>query len=228
MNTEKVVIEKDLWYIENFLTKEELDWFKPYINDKRGWYTTMRSPYKNILNKFPMVDIPLDENGNSRLPIEGDKYIQPEFFFGQNGVASRIRDVMPPTCLAHGAIQTFKYCTDEEIDRDLDPKLRSNMNGNVVDFAMPWHSEWDETSPIPPFSLSFSIYLNDDFEGGELDFMYKPYKLKPKAGMMVGVPVTKEFTHKVNKITSGSWRHTLYGNSFNDVNNIPFSTSEEC
>ena len=51
MNTEKIVIEKDLWYIENFLTKEELDWFKPYINDKRGWYTTMRSPYKNILNK---------------------------------------------------------------------------------------------------------------------------------------------------------------------------------
>lgn len=228
MNTEKVVIEKDLWYIENFLTKEELDWFQPYINDKTGWYTTMRSPYKNILNKFPMVDLPVDENGNTRLPIEGDTYYRPEFFFGENGVAERIEKVMPPTCLAHGAIQTFKYCTDEEIERDLDPQVKWELQGQPVDFAMRWHSEWSKNSPIPPFNLSFSIYLNDDFEGGLLDFKYKPYTIKPKAGMMVGVPVTEEFTHMVTKITGGSWRHTLYGNSFNDVTQIPLSTSEEC
>lgn len=228
MNIEKVVIEKDLWYIDNFLTKEELDWFIPYMNDKTGWYTTMRSPYKNILNKFPFVDVPNDENGNARLPIEGDEPIRPDFFFGPGGVAERIQKVMPPTCNVHGTLQTFKYCTNEEIQKDLNDKLKSELQGKEVDFAMPWHYEWDESSTVPPFTLSFSIYLNDDFEGGLLDFLYKPYTLKPKAGMMVGVPVTKEFTHRVTKITSGSWRHTLYGTSFNDPNNIPFSTTEDC
>jgi hypothetical protein len=228
MNTTKTIIEKDLWYIDNFLTKEELDWFKPYMDDKTGWYTTMRSPYKNILNKFPFVEMPLDDNGNARLPLADDKPIRPDIFFGPGGIAERIQAVMPPTCNPHGALQTFKYCTDEEIERDLKEDIRWELQGNPVDFAMQFHSEWDETSPIPPFNLSFSIYLNDNFEGGLLDFMYKPYTLKPKAGMMVGVPVTKEFTHRVTKITSGSWRHTLYGNSFNDPNTIPLSTSEDC
>lgn len=228
MNTTKTYIEGDLWYIEDFLTQEELDFFKPFMDDHEGWYTTMRSPYKNILNKFIENEIPRDENGNSRVPMKTDPRITYPILTGPNGVFERLLKVMPPIYKPHATLQTFKYCTDEEIERDLRPEDKVLHANNPVDYAMNWHSEWDETSPVPPFKLSLSLYLNDDFEGGVLEFQNKPYKIKPKAGMLVGVPVTKEFTHRVTKITSGNWRHTLYGASWNDENNIPESTADDC
>lgn len=228
MNTQKTIIEGDLWYIDNFLTQEEIDWFKPYMDEKNGWYTTMRSPYKNILNKFPFCDLPLRDDGSVGLPTKEDKRFKTDMFHGTNGIAKRIIKVMPPVCIPHGALQTFKYCTDEEIERDLNDSFRKQWNGKNIDFAIPFHHEWVKESVMPEFSLSFSIYLNDDFEGGVLDFAHKPYKIKPKVGTMVAIPVTKEFTHRVTKITSGSSRHTLYGSSFNNKESIPYSTEDDC
>jgi len=46
MKLEKTIVDGDLWYIDNFLTEEEIDLFKPYMYDKNEWYVTMRSPYK--------------------------------------------------------------------------------------------------------------------------------------------------------------------------------------
>ena len=48
---EKIYLDEDkkVWIIEDFLTQEELDWFKTQTEDPNGWYPTMRSPYKNIL-----------------------------------------------------------------------------------------------------------------------------------------------------------------------------------
>lgn len=228
MNMDKTYLEGDLWYIENFLTQEELDFFKPFMDDHEGWYTTMRSPYKNILNKFIENDLKRNEDGSTTVPVSTDPRIHHEMLIRENGIFDRLTKVMPPVYKPHASLQTFKYCTDEEIERDLRPEDKILHANNPVDYAMNWHSEWDEASPVPPFKLSLSLYLNDDFEGGVLEFLHKPYKIKPKAGMLVGVPVTKDFTHRVTKITSGNWRHTLYGASWNDENNIPISTAEDC
>ena len=56
MKLEKTIVDGDLWYIDNFLTEEEIDLFKPYMYDKNEWYVTMRSPYKNVLNKYNEVE----------------------------------------------------------------------------------------------------------------------------------------------------------------------------
>ena len=151
------------------------------------------------------------------------------------GVLDRLKQVMPPIYNPHATLQTFKYCTDEEIARDLSERERNELtlNGtipldiNKVDWAMNWHYEYGDGSTVPTFNRSLSLYLNDDFEGGILEFKHKPYKIKPKAGMLVLVPVTKEFEHRVTKIISGNWRHTLYGASWNKEFPIP-STNETC
>lgn len=225
-NFEKTIVESDLWYIENFLTQEELDFYKPFMDDPNGWYTTMRSPYKNILNKFIENDIPLNSDGSANLPTKDDKVLYYPILSKPNGIYSRINKVMPPTVKNHSTLQSFKYCTDEEIARDLNPQLKIK-DPSTVDFAMDWHSEWSEGSPVPEFYRSFSVYLNDDFEGGELEFKNKPYKIKPKAGMIVSVPITPEFTHRVSKIISGNWRHTLYGASWGPMK-PELSTPEVC
>lgn len=46
-------------------------------------------------------------------------------------------------------------------------------------------------------------YLNDDYEGGELEFTQLQLTFKPKRGDMIIFPSYYEFTHKVHPVTSG-------------------------
>lgn len=238
-NMELITIEGDLQYIDNFLTQEELDFFKPFMDDRKGWYTTMRSPYKNILNKFIEYNLPLRPDGSTGVPGPEEINLNHEILVKPNGLFDRITQVMPPVYKPHASLQTFKFCTDEEILQNFELNRMGNYGGvtnslpeiadiTKIDYAMNWHYEWDEEhSPMPEFNRSLSIYLNDDFEGGVLEFKHKPYTIKPKAGRLVAIPVTKEFEHRVTKITSGNWRHTLYGASWNSEF-PPDSTEETC
>jgi Rps23 Pro-64 3,4-dihydroxylase Tpa1-like proline 4-hydroxylase len=47
------------------------------------------------------------------------------------------------------------------------------------------------------------IYLNDDYEGGELEFPDWSCKFKPKAGTLIAFPSYIEFSHRVHPVTSG-------------------------
>lgn len=52
--------------------------------------------------------------------------------------------------------------------------------------------------------LSLLIYLNDDFEGGDLYFEKFNYHLKPKAGMAVLFPSDNRYLHEAQTITKGT------------------------
>jgi len=221
---DKVYLHEKVWVIENFLTQEELDWFRPFIDDANGWYVTMRSPYKNIMNKFIGHDPVYDENGVMLFPAADAKTETYDIL--QRHIFPRLESVLPKHYRPHQTLQSFKYMTDEEIEMNLDPSLEYLK---PINFAMQPHE--DATSPDPEdqmFNASFSLYLNDDFEGGELEFLDIPVKIKPKAGMLMVIEYGQGLTHRVNKITSGNSRHTLYGNSWNDAKNIPISTGDNC
>lgn len=222
MNMEKVYLDEKLWYIDNFLSQEELDWFKPFLDDPKDWYTTMRSPYKNILNKFLGAHVEYDAQGNVIVPTSATPYELLNIFANpQGGIWDRLHQVLPKTYHQHTGVQTFKYVPIDQIDYLLRDDLK--QLGGTIDYAMDWHSERPDRDNL---SASFSIYLNDDFEGGELEFKYKDIKLKPKAGTLVCIPVGDEYTHRVNIVLSKD-RHTLYGNCWLD-NNVPESTPEDC
>jgi hypothetical protein len=51
--------------------------------------------------------------------------------------------------------------------------------------------------------LSAVIYLNDDYEGGELYFDQQDIKIKPKAGSVIFFPATADFTHASLEVTAG-------------------------
>jgi hypothetical protein len=221
---DKVYLHEKVWVIENFLTQEELDWFRPFIDDTNGWYITMRSPYKNIMNKFIGHDPVYDENGVMLFPAADAETETYDIL--QQHIFPRLESVLSKHYRPHQTLQSFKYMTDEEIEMNLDPSLEYLK---PINFAMQPHE--DATSPDPEdqmFNASFSLYLNDDFEGGELEFLDIPVKIKPKAGMLMVIEYGQGLTHRVNKITSGNSRHTLYGNSWNDAKNIPISTGDNC
>lgn len=52
--------------------------------------------------------------------------------------------------------------------------------------------------------ISLLLYLNDDYEGGELEFTNLALTIKPKAGMLIAFPSYIEFEHRVHPVTKGT------------------------
>jgi predicted 2-oxoglutarate/Fe(II)-dependent dioxygenase YbiX len=52
------------------------------------------------------------------------------------------------------------------------------------------------------------IYLNDDYEGGEIYFPNLSLELKPLPGTLITFPGTLRYLHGVRRVTGGM-RHTI-------------------
>ena len=51
--------------------------------------------------------------------------------------------------------------------------------------------------------LTWTVYLNDDFEAGETEFLYQQYRYKPKKGDLVIFPAAFTHTHRGNPPIGG-------------------------
>jgi hypothetical protein len=51
--------------------------------------------------------------------------------------------------------------------------------------------------------LAWTIYLNDDYAGGELEFLYFAKRIKPRAGDVVIFPATFTHAHRGNMVLDG-------------------------
>lgn len=51
--------------------------------------------------------------------------------------------------------------------------------------------------------LAWTLYLNDDYEGGELEFLYHGKRLKPRAGEVVIFPAGFTHTHRGGMVLGG-------------------------
>ena len=53
-------------------------------------------------------------------------------------------------------------------------------------------------------AISAICYLNDDYEGGEIEFPLHKIKIKPEAGMLILFPSNFAYQHIAHPVTSGS------------------------
>jgi predicted 2-oxoglutarate/Fe(II)-dependent dioxygenase YbiX len=53
-------------------------------------------------------------------------------------------------------------------------------------------------------AISAICYLNDDYEGGEIEFPYFNVKIKPEAGMLILFPSNFAYRHIAHPVTSGT------------------------
>ena len=60
-----------------------------------------------------------------------------------------------------------------------------------------------------PRTASFVYYPNDNYEGGELEFVHFGLKYKPKAGELLCFPSGYSYQHKIHKKTGGDTRYTV-------------------
>lgn len=226
LNNKKVFIDSNLWYIENILTEKEINELMIHANEKNKWYKTTRS--SSIRNKFIGVNVDIHPEGTfcptRKIDLSGDAIFPNEnntlnkkdlhIFEKNNGIFDRLEKILPPTLVRQSTLQSFWPVDKNELQ---------NPGG-----AYNWHFEKGNEN-INDFGMTatWTIYLNENFNGGILEFLNKPYCIKPKTGMIVSVPMTKDFTHRVTPVTDGV-RHTLYGTCFENIYDRNISTGENC
>lgn len=226
-NSKKVFIDKDLWYIENILTNEELNEIMSHANEKNKWYKTMRA--ESIRNKFIGVKVKTHPEGTicptRGIDLSGDAIYPDQTTDGQNakelwifhkpgGIFDRLKMVLPLTLVDNAILQSFWPLNENEL---------KNPGG-----AYGWHFEKGyEGINDNGMTAAWSLYLNDDFDGGMLEFLNKPYCIKARPNMLISIPMTEDFTHRVTPVTNGI-RHTLYGTCYKNVNDRYISTAETC
>ncbi|CAB4164794.1 Oxoglutarate/iron-dependent dioxygenase [uncultured Caudovirales phage] len=88
-----------------------------------------------------------------------------------------------------------------------------NPHTDVIGWA-PKHDENNEYSTIEKYfpyywsgHLANILYLNDDYEGGELFFPDFKFEIRPKSGMLISFPGNTHYLHGVRE-TSGNTRYS--------------------
>ena len=158
LESQKVFIDEDLWYIPNFLTEPEFSALKAYSDEPTGWYITSRSP--SIRNKFIGVETLLHSEGticpsrgidlslSAVFPTEErERYFDP-LFWGYEGLLSRLETVLPDHLIKNTTLQSF-WPFQEGVD-----------NYGAFD----WHHEKGNSGQIDDgMTGAWSLYLNNDF-----------------------------------------------------------------
>ena len=62
----------------------------------------------------------------------------------------------------------------------------------------------DDFSVINKRAISFLVYINDDYEGGHLEFPYLGLKIKPEKNSLIIFPSNFLFGHIAHPVTSGT------------------------
>jgi Rps23 Pro-64 3,4-dihydroxylase Tpa1-like proline 4-hydroxylase len=86
---------------------------------------------------------------------------------------------------------------------------------------LPAHSDHGVSSR----NLSTVMYLNDNYEGGEIEFKHSNVRIKPDAGSVIFFPSNFLYVHEVYPITKGS-RYSL-PHWYHNMRNMISSTGEE-
>lgn len=91
------------------------------------------------------------------------------------------------------------YCNNFKnliLSKDLGYELLKYTEGG-------FYTEHVDSCINTPRTLSCSIILNDDYEGGNFEFFESEYKIKLSAGDAILFPSNFMFPHQITKITKG-------------------------
>lgn len=214
-------LDEKIWVIENFASDNECNIVLECLKDKTersmfdgGW--TMRAlareGKRNMWNRWLNSNNSTYDNKEFEAVLILDQQIMPR-------IQEEFKDYG-----SYGRNYTFTRYDAPELDENgvaINPR-----NSNLT---LDWHFEgdkdWSEEEQKEIMSTGFVLILNDDHEGGDLVFKYNDIRIKSKKGMLVNIPVEKEYTHGLEDVSLGS-RFVFYGHVWKNIDLAPFS--EDC
>ena len=104
----------------------------------------------------------------------------------------------------HGRLNNLVHIVDDKLELAGLSTIQRMQEGVELKAHTDQHTD-------PSIRYATIIYLNDNYEGGELFFSNKDLELKPKPGDLVIFPGTDEFNHGVRHVQPGPIRYVVVG-----------------
>lgn len=177
-------VDQNILIYDNFITPME---------------TSMLLEYAQTANESEWVEIKYkNEEILKKSPERYEKYVQylkdwnkttlfinSDYHYLVNEIKNRCQKIVGEDLLITDDIYRIKRLTDK---RSISPHFDDSQN-----FLL---------------SLGIVIYLNDDFDGGEIHYPNQKISYKPKAMSMIMHPATQEYIHEVKEVV-GNTRYCL-------------------
>lgn len=157
----------------------------------------MNSLVKHIpgfMDKADAINVYLYAKDNDSLFVEYGNS-EKEFTFHANFTDTDVKDILDE----YG--QKVWYFVYENYDGNF--IKYDNSKTHIARFTEGYgmHEHFDSTKPNDIATL---IYINDNYEGGDIYFPELGISIKPEVGDLVCFPDTPDFVHGVKPITSGT------------------------
>lgn len=175
---EKIYIDENIFYIENFISQEDIKKILSEIDNAK------------IYENSTISIIPVHSSENFK-NIWGDiKKKLKSLFYTNNTYIKEIED-NPDT----PAFAKYKSALSEEWA--MAPHYDDTYDGKKIPID-------GSNKQIGTRTLKgFIIYITDNYSGGELVYINKGISFKPKSGTLICHPGTEEYTHGVKNFEGG-------------------------
>jgi hypothetical protein len=160
-------------------------------------------------------------NGDNKLMFCWQKFIpqvkdlqQTDIYYNEQlEISSELFGALDKT-MKHYTTQLYPFAEKNIKSREHTMHLLKYENSG----HLPAHQDQGVSSRV----LSVLVYLNDDYEGGDIEFRHSGLRFKPEAGSVLFFPSNFLYVHEVYPVTKGP-RYALP----NWYHNIPFEQKRE-
>jgi hypothetical protein len=171
--------DNEIVVVEDFLSQAEADFVlelatgDPKLWDGSNDGSGLKEWYGNQLRVDP-------QNLN-------DRYQEYKDFFNM------LQERSKPIFSKEYGLSEFYFLPINSVSRRIGPGL-----GVHTDEISPQHPQYNPLERI--ITHGFVVYINDEYEGGEIFYPQKNLSIKPKALSLVMHPGNKEYEHGVNEV----------------------------
>jgi hypothetical protein len=187
---QKVEIYPKVFLIEDFLKLEEISALDARCRNatEEEWSAQIKKDYERMaIEKFPD-----DEEARAEFLERGwdkvweDKHLSIDECGYTDDIHKRLYEVFDPELYS------------------INSPARAQRQYPGSDLRVHYDSAGNDT-----MAMSIVLYINDDYNGGNLRFIDHDFEVKPKAGSLLVFPSTEDYTHGVETVEPGPTRYAI-------------------
>ena len=179
-----MVVEKDIAILDNFLTEEQCDDIIRIFEEDKKWGKTATRARED-----------LHERQDDQLVVGTTEFLSISNPSLRAVVKNLWEEAIPQYLYKYPVLKPDSF--DLYCNGYLIQKTKTKEGYHL------WHYENSGVGSSNRL-VTWCVYLNDDFTGGETEFLYQSFRTKPKKGTLVMFPAHYTHTHRGNPPLEGS------------------------